>query len=63
MLEVVHDLFEQQTSLENVVLKTLQRAQRLLQCERVIVMILQEGAKEKQGLKPMVSSYEYFCVL
>ncbi|XP_063889229.1 dual 3',5'-cyclic-AMP and -GMP phosphodiesterase 11A-like isoform X2 [Scylla paramamosain] len=46
LLEVVHDLFEEQTSLENVVLKTLQRAQRLLKCERAAVMLLEDGSEE-----------------
>ncbi|XP_063889231.1 dual 3',5'-cyclic-AMP and -GMP phosphodiesterase 11A-like isoform X3 [Scylla paramamosain] len=50
LLEVVHDLFEEQTSLENVVLKTLQRAQRLLKCERAAVMLLEDGS-EKQNVK------------
>ncbi|CAL4085691.1 unnamed protein product, partial [Meganyctiphanes norvegica] len=35
LLEVVHDLFEEQTSVENVILKILQRAQRLVKCERL----------------------------
>ncbi|KAK3867481.1 hypothetical protein Pcinc_027051, partial [Petrolisthes cinctipes] len=46
LLEVVHDLFEEQTSLENVILKTLQRAQRLLKCERAAVMLLEDGTEE-----------------
>ncbi|XP_069187279.1 dual 3',5'-cyclic-AMP and -GMP phosphodiesterase 11A isoform X2 [Procambarus clarkii] len=50
LLEVVHDLFEEQTSLENVILKTLQRAQRLLKCERAAVMLLEDGS-EKQNVK------------
>ncbi|XP_050695412.1 dual 3',5'-cyclic-AMP and -GMP phosphodiesterase 11A-like isoform X2 [Eriocheir sinensis] len=50
LLEVVHDLFEEQTSIENVILKTLQRAQRLLKCERAAVMLLEDGS-EKQNVK------------
>lgn len=42
---MVHDLFEEQTSLENVILKTLQRAQRLLKCERAAVMLLEDGSE------------------
>uniref|UniRef100_T1JG26 Phosphodiesterase n=1 Tax=Strigamia maritima TaxID=126957 RepID=T1JG26_STRMM len=43
LLEVVHDLFEEQISLEKVILKTMQRAQRLLKCERAAVLLLQEN--------------------
>ncbi|XP_076324663.1 dual 3',5'-cyclic-AMP and -GMP phosphodiesterase 11A-like isoform X1 [Tachypleus tridentatus] len=43
LLEVVHDLFEEQTSLDKVILKIMQRAQRLLNCERVALLLLQEG--------------------
>jgi dual 3',5'-cyclic-AMP and -GMP phosphodiesterase 11 len=44
LLEVVHDLFEEQTSLEKVTLKIMQRAQRLLKCERAAVLLLDESA-------------------
>ncbi|XP_068086058.1 dual 3',5'-cyclic-AMP and -GMP phosphodiesterase 11A [Anabrus simplex] len=44
LLEVVHDLFEEQTSLEQVILKIMQRAQRLLKCERASVLLLEESA-------------------
>ncbi|XP_076342606.1 dual 3',5'-cyclic-AMP and -GMP phosphodiesterase 11A-like isoform X2 [Tachypleus tridentatus] len=44
LLEVVHDLFEEQTSLEKVILKIMQRAQRLLKCERAAVLLLVEGS-------------------
>ncbi|MPD01167.1 Dual 3',5'-cyclic-AMP and -GMP phosphodiesterase 11A [Portunus trituberculatus] len=50
LLEVVHDLFEEQTSLENVVLKTLQRAQRLLKCERAAVMLLEDGSEVRHNV-------------
>ena len=43
LLEVVHDLFEEQTSLEKVTLKIMQRAQRLLKCERAAVLLLDEN--------------------
>ncbi|KAK7495656.1 hypothetical protein BaRGS_00013103, partial [Batillaria attramentaria] len=39
LLEVVHDLFEEQTSVESVVLKIMQRAQTLLKCERCSVLL------------------------
>ncbi|XP_076322626.1 dual 3',5'-cyclic-AMP and -GMP phosphodiesterase 11A-like [Tachypleus tridentatus] len=44
LLEVVHDLFEEQTSPEKVILKIMQRAQRLVKCERAAVLLLHEGA-------------------
>jgi hypothetical protein len=44
LLEVVHDLFEEQTSLEKVTLKIMQRAQRLLKCEHAAVLLLDENA-------------------
>jgi len=40
----VHDLFEEQTSLEKVILKIMQRAQRLLKCERAAVLLLDENS-------------------
>nr|CAD7409981.1 unnamed protein product [Timema poppensis] len=45
LLEVVHDLFEEQTSLEKVILKIMQRAQRLLKCERAAVLLLEENVE------------------
>ncbi|KAL8594527.1 hypothetical protein ACOMHN_028881 [Nucella lapillus] len=39
LLEVVHDLFEEQTSVESVVVKIMQRAQTLLKCERCSVLL------------------------
>ncbi|KAK9509261.1 hypothetical protein O3M35_006613 [Rhynocoris fuscipes] len=47
LLEVVHDLFEEQTSLEKVILKIMQRAQRLLKCERAAVLLADENSQEK----------------
>ena len=38
-MEVVHDLFEEQTSVDNVVRTIMQRAQTLLKCERCVVML------------------------
>ncbi|CAB0003640.1 unnamed protein product [Nesidiocoris tenuis] len=46
LLEVVHDLFEEQTSLEKVVLKIMQRAQRLLKCERAAVLLVDENSQD-----------------
>lgn len=43
LLEVVHDLFEEQTSIDNVVMKIMQRAQRLLKCERAAVLLVDES--------------------
>ncbi|XP_035701980.1 dual 3',5'-cyclic-AMP and -GMP phosphodiesterase 11A [Folsomia candida] len=52
LLEVVHDLFEEQTSLESVILKIMQRAQRLLKCERAAVLLLDEHSSElSKGIK------------
>ncbi|XP_070174285.1 dual 3',5'-cyclic-AMP and -GMP phosphodiesterase 11A-like [Littorina saxatilis] len=45
LLEVVHDLFEEQTSVESVVLKIMQRSQTLLKCERCSVL-LKDSASE-----------------
>eukprot|EP00057_Strongylocentrotus_purpuratus_P007385 XP_011661859.1 PREDICTED: dual 3',5'-cyclic-AMP and -GMP phosphodiesterase 11A isoform X2 [Strongylocentrotus purpuratus] len=46
LLEVAHDLFEEQTSLDNVVQKTMLRAQSLLKCERCSVMIIKDPSAE-----------------
>jgi dual 3',5'-cyclic-AMP and -GMP phosphodiesterase 11 len=48
LLEVVHDLFEEQTSLEKVILKIMQRAQRLLKCEKAAVLLLDENSGSGQ---------------
>lgn len=39
LLEVVHDLFEEQTTVEKVVTKIMERAQSLLKCERCVVLL------------------------
>lgn len=49
LLEVVHDLFEEQTSLEKVILKTMQRAQKLLKCERAAVLLVDELDSSEVG--------------
>ncbi|XP_005105678.3 dual 3',5'-cyclic-AMP and -GMP phosphodiesterase 11A [Aplysia californica] len=47
LLEVVHDLFTEQTSVDNVVVKIMQRAQSLLKCERCSLMLRdKDGASE-----------------
>ncbi|XP_050525696.1 dual 3',5'-cyclic-AMP and -GMP phosphodiesterase 11A-like [Daktulosphaira vitifoliae] len=43
LLEVVHDLFEEQTSIDKVIMKIMQRAQRLLKCERAAVLLVDES--------------------
>ncbi|XP_053483948.1 dual 3',5'-cyclic-AMP and -GMP phosphodiesterase 11A [Ictalurus furcatus] len=42
LLEVVNDLFEEQTDLEKIVRKIMQRALTLLQCERCTVLLLED---------------------
>ena len=42
-MEVIHDIFEEQRSLDSVVLRILQRAQRLLLVERAAVSLLEEN--------------------
>ncbi|KAM5152364.1 dual 3',5'-cyclic-AMP and -GMP phosphodiesterase 11A [Mantella aurantiaca] len=42
LLEVVNDLFEEQTDLEKVVKKIMHRAQTLLKCERCSVLLLED---------------------
>ncbi|BFZ22439.1 hypothetical protein BsWGS_25478 [Bradybaena similaris] len=44
LLEVVHDLFTEQTSVDDVVLKIMQRTQLLLKCERCSLLL-----KDKDG--------------
>ncbi|XP_072037027.1 dual 3',5'-cyclic-AMP and -GMP phosphodiesterase 11A-like [Amphiura filiformis] len=47
LLEVAHDLFEEQTCLDNVVQKIMQRAQSLLKCERCSVMLVKDPNAEE----------------
>ncbi|XP_048728565.2 dual 3',5'-cyclic-AMP and -GMP phosphodiesterase 11A-like isoform X3 [Ostrea edulis] len=56
LLEVVHDLFEEQTSVENVILKIMQRAQILLKCERCSVL-LRDGSSETSFKKVFDLAY------
>ena len=51
LLEVAHDLFEEQTCLDNVVQKIMQRAQSLLKCERCSVMLVKDPTAEVRTLR------------
>ncbi|GAA6084293.1 dual 3',5'-cyclic-AMP and -GMP phosphodiesterase 11A [Tachysurus ichikawai] len=42
LLEVVNDLFEEQTDLEKIVRKIMHRAQTLLKCEHCSVQLLED---------------------
>ncbi|XP_063174201.1 dual 3',5'-cyclic-AMP and -GMP phosphodiesterase 11A [Candoia aspera] len=42
LLEVVNDLFEEQTDLEKIVKKIMHRAQTLLKCERCLVLLVED---------------------
>ncbi|XP_060569725.1 dual 3',5'-cyclic-AMP and -GMP phosphodiesterase 11A-like isoform X2 [Ruditapes philippinarum] len=53
LLEVVHDLFEEQTSLDDVILKIMQRAQTLLKCERCSVLL-----KDSNSEKPFSKVFD-----
>ncbi|CAG0886387.1 unnamed protein product [Darwinula stevensoni] len=46
LVEVIHDIFEEQRSLDSVVLRILQRTQRLLLVERAAVSLLEENTLE-----------------
>lgn len=46
LLEVVHDLFEEQTSLDDVIMKIMERAQSLLKCERCTVLLKADSTSE-----------------
>lgn len=53
LLEVVNDLFEEQTDLEKIVRKIMHRAQTLLKCERCSVQLLED----------IESPVLFFCLL
>jgi hypothetical protein len=42
LLEVVHDLFEQQTNLDNILFRIMQRAQKLLKCQRCSILLIMD---------------------
>ncbi|CAH1775433.1 unnamed protein product [Owenia fusiformis] len=46
LLEVAHDLFEEQTSVEKVVQKIMQKAQSLLKCERCSVLLRDQNSEK-----------------
>lgn len=52
LLEVVNDLFEEQTDLEKIVRKIMQRAQTLLKCERCSVQLLEDIESPVRALHP-----------
>ncbi|XP_064594996.1 dual 3',5'-cyclic-AMP and -GMP phosphodiesterase 11A-like isoform X2 [Liolophura sinensis] len=56
LLEVVHDLFEEQTSFENVIQMIMQRTQTLLKCERCSVL-LRENTSEPSFTKVFDLAY------
>ena len=48
LLEVVHDLFEEQTSVEKVIYKIMKRAQSLLKCERCTVLLKDQKDEDSE---------------
>ena len=49
LLEVVHDLFEEQTSVAKMVSKLMKRAQSLLKCDRCVVKLKDTQYKDAGG--------------
>jgi hypothetical protein len=45
LLEVVHDLFEQQTNLDVILFRIMQKAQTLLKCQRCSVLLEMDSNK------------------
>lgn len=39
LIEVLHDLFEQQTNLDTILFRIMQRAQTLLKCQRCSILL------------------------
>ena len=60
LLEVVNDLFEEQTDLEKIVRKIMQRAVTLLQCERCSVLLLEDIHSPVRLTSPLFSSASFF---
>uniref|UniRef100_A0A8C8YY08 Phosphodiesterase n=1 Tax=Prolemur simus TaxID=1328070 RepID=A0A8C8YY08_PROSS len=54
LLEVVNDLFEEQTDLEKIVKKIMHRAQTLLKCERCSVLLLEDIESPVSNLLPFI---------
>lgn len=69
LLEVVNDLFEEQTDLEKIVKKIMHRAQTLLKCERCSVLLLEDIESPVSIPVPLVEGliYElcssFFCTV
>ena len=45
---MVHDLFEEQTSVEKVIYKIMKRAQSLLKCERCTVLLKDQKDEDSE---------------
>jgi len=73
LLEVVHDLFEQQTNLDEIIFRIMQKAQTLLKCQRCSVLIIMDkNANEdnanarkafdlfQSGKRPFQRRHRYF---
>ncbi|XP_029705203.1 dual 3',5'-cyclic-AMP and -GMP phosphodiesterase 11A isoform X1 [Takifugu rubripes] len=66
LLEVVNDLFEEQTDLEKIVRKIMHRAQTLLKCERCSVQLLEDiespadrfGSQQRNTVVKFTKSFE-----
>uniref|UniRef100_A0A3P9MCE1 3',5'-cyclic-GMP phosphodiesterase n=1 Tax=Oryzias latipes TaxID=8090 RepID=A0A3P9MCE1_ORYLA len=62
--QVVNDLFEEQTDLEKIVRKIMQRALTLLQCERCSVLLLEDiDSPRKKSLVFYAQAFVIFCGL
>ncbi|KAI8777980.1 dual 3,5-cyclic-AMP and -GMP phosphodiesterase 11A, partial [Biomphalaria glabrata] len=61
LLEVVHDLFTEQTSVDHVVLKIMQRAQSLLKCERCSLLLKDKESNSEVSSKIQLMSYPSLC--
>ncbi|XP_033114783.1 dual 3',5'-cyclic-AMP and -GMP phosphodiesterase 11A-like [Anneissia japonica] len=61
LLEVTHHLFEEQTSLDNVVQKIMQRAQSLLKCERCSVLLVKEQGSDKVTFSKVFDMTNSIC--
>lgn len=59
LLEVVNDLFEEQTDLEKIVKKIMHRAQTLLKCERCSVLLLEDIESPVSIPVPLVEGLIY----
>lgn len=62
LLEVVNDLFEEQTDLEKIVRKIMQRALTLLQCERCSVLLLEDIHSPVRSYSLFLSHNMFFSI-